>query len=138
MKPLKPKPSQPTTSKTKTGATATPTANPATHDHIIASKDNDTANGKNIPLAKKYPTCKIYVVDPDAELSASIGLPHCNINKVWPFNEPGTGVEGMNATPHWAAQHASGYWLAKSIQSSFASSNDINAADIIYVNTYGL
>ena len=80
--------------------------------------------------------CKIYIVDPSEELAPELGLPKCKLSEAWPFDQPGKGVDGLDATPHWAARHAAGHWVAEAIRNSAYYTNDIKSADLWYVNTH--
>jgi len=80
--------------------------------------------------------CKIYIVDPSKELAPKLGLPKCKLSEAWPFNQPGQGVDGLDQTPHWAARHAAGHWVAEAIRNSPYYTKDIKTADLWYVNTH--
>jgi hypothetical protein len=80
--------------------------------------------------------CKIYIVDPSEELAPKLGLPKCKLSEAWPFDQPGQGVDGLDQTPHWAARHAAGHWVAEAIRHSPYYTNNINNADLWYVNTH--
>ncbi|KAL4531462.1 hypothetical protein Ndes2526B_g04425 [Nannochloris sp. 'desiccata'] len=80
--------------------------------------------------------CKIYIVDPSEELAPELGLPKCKLSEAWPFDQPGQGVDGLDQTPHWAARHAAGHWVAEAIRHSSYYTNDIKSADLWYVNTH--
>ena len=75
-------------------------------------------------------------MDPSKELAPDLGLPKCSIKEAWPFDAPGSGVDGFDATPHWAARHASGHWVAEAIRHSPYHTKDIKEADMWYVNTH--
>lgn len=79
--------------------------------------------------------CKIYVLDPSTELAPKLGIPSCNLSQAWPFDQPGKGVEGLDRTPHWAAQHASGHWVAQAILHSPHHTANLREADLVYINT---
>jgi hypothetical protein len=80
--------------------------------------------------------CKIYIVDPSEELAPELGLPKCKLSEAWPFDQPGKGVDGLDSTPHWAARHAAGHWVAEAIRHSSYYTTDIKSADLWYVNTH--
>jgi hypothetical protein len=91
--------------------------------------------------------CKIYVLDPSTELAPQLDVPLCDINKVWPSPPPSidtddegdpplSGAASTNSTPHWAAQHAAGYWAASSFRSSRYLTSNISEAEVIYVDMH--
>lgn len=81
-------------------------------------------------------SCKIYVWDLANDLAPSIGMSGCNITDVWPFDHPGSGIEGMRRTAHQDAPHATGYWLVEAVKNSEHYEESMDKADLILVDTH--
>jgi hypothetical protein len=79
--------------------------------------------------------CKIYILDASQEIAPGLGIPACNVSQAWPFDRAGAGVEGLSRTPHWAAEHASGYWVAQAIANGPHYTKFLREADLVYVYT---
>lgn len=68
--------------------------------------------------------CKILILDPSTELASALGVPPCNLSQ----------FEGINP-PHWAARHATGYWVTEAIRNGPHKTKQIKLADMIYIDT---
>lgn len=88
------------------------------------------AKNKNPPLS-----CRIHVWDAE-KMAPDLGLSACNISDIWPFDHPGSGIDGMYRTAHQNAPHAIGYWLAEAVRKSAAYEEKFDRADLILLNTY--
>lgn len=83
--------------------------------------------------------CKIYIIDPSTELAPALGIPPCDLTSIWPYEWPNPSystVDGLQSTPHWAAQHASGHWISQAIKDSEQVTTDPEEADLYYVDTH--
>jgi hypothetical protein len=85
--------------------------------------------------------CKIYIIDPSTELAPDLGIPPCDLTltSTWPFGSSNLSystVDGLQNTPHWAAQHASGYWISQALKASDQVTTDPEEADLYYVDTH--
>lgn len=98
---------------------------------VIVGSGGDGGWAPPAPAAR----CKIYILDPSLELAPTLGIPSCNLSEAWPFGQTGQGVEGLHRSPHWAAQHASGYWVAQAIANGPHYTKFMREADLIYVHT---
>ncbi len=80
-------------------------------------------------------SCRIHVWDAGKE-APDLGVSACNISDVWPFDHPGSGIDGMYRTSHQNAPHAIGYWLAEAVRQSAHHEENFDRADLILLNTY--
>lgn len=81
-------------------------------------------------------SCRIYVWDLANDLAPNIGMSSCNITDIWPFDHPGSGIEGMRRTAHQDAPHATGYWLVEAVKNSEHYEESMDKADLILVDTH--
>jgi hypothetical protein len=82
-------------------------------------------------------SCRIHVWNAERK-APGLGFSACNISDVWPFDHPGSGIDGMYRTAHQNAPHAIGYWLAEAVKKSALYEENFDRADLILLNTYAL
>ncbi|KAI8107132.1 hypothetical protein M9434_001777 [Picochlorum sp. BPE23] len=80
-------------------------------------------------------SCRIHVWDAERK-APGLGFSACNISDVWPFDHPGSGIDGMYRTAHQNAPHAIGYWLAEAVKKSALYEENFDRADLILLNTH--
>lgn len=92
---------------------------------------------RSVGAKKKIPpaSCRIHVWDAERK-APGLGFSACNISDVWPFDHPGSGIDGMYRTAHQNAPHAIGYWLAEAVKKSALYEENFDRADLILLNTY--
>lgn len=104
----------------------------------VAQKSIPAMGSRVEPQFGEFPSsdCKIFVWDLANDLAPSIGMPRCNLTDIWPFDHPGSGIEGMRRTAHQDAPHAMGYWLVDAIKKSRYYEISMDKADLILVDTH--
>ena len=125
-----------TSSSSSSSRTRTTTTKPSITSTKTSKTSAQSISKTPSPPAPPFKPCKIYIIDPSKELAPDLGVSECRIEEAWPFNSPGNGVDGLNPTPHDAARHAFGYWVAEAIRNSPYHTENIDDADLWYVDTH--
>lgn len=82
------------------------------------------------PYFKK---CKILIVDPSASYANELGLPTCDIDKIWPWDE-NSDDPAQSDLPHWALPSSTSFWVSQAIRNGDHFTRHMRLADLMFVN----
>lgn len=93
---------------------------------------------KHVGTTNNLP-CKVSILDVQSYYGAALGAAECDMNDIslWPFSQPGHTIAGStDGLPAQEYQYSQEFWLSQSIKQSSRYTDNMEAADSLFIDTH--